>query len=292
VSEQAPQAAPRSLSGKRALVVVDEEVSGDELTRSLLDHLGNDVEEVFVVAPALPDSKLDLLMGAVDEAIPPARERLEGTLAQLREAGLNARGEVGDSDPIQAMSDEIVKFGPEQVVLVCHREGDGPAENELLEQAERNFDVPVLQILVNRAEARAEEPEVLDVQSTSRGADAGKGSKTAYKGLPELNKREVMGLVVAIVGTIVLGILTAAGFSADHVRGGNHEESRLGTEVIAMALISIGFALINLGHITGLLIFQGVRFQGRPASFMARISLYGTPVAILTCVVLLLIASN
>jgi hypothetical protein len=186
------------------------------------------------------------------------------------------------------MSDEIVKFGPEQVILVSHDEDDGPAEKELLEQAERNFDVPVLQIVVDRSP----EPEVLDVQSTTTGADAGKGGKTAYKGLPELNKREVMGIVVAIVGTVILGILTAAGFSADHVKGGDHEESRLGTEVIAMALISIGFALINLGHITGLLIFQGVRFQGRPTKFMARTSLYGTPVAILICVVLLLVASN
>jgi hypothetical protein len=291
MSEQAQQGA-RTGAGKRALVVVDEEVSGEELTRSLLDHLDRGLEEVFVVAPALPDSKLDLLMGNVDEAIPPAKERLEATLAQLREAGLNVRGEVGDSDPIQAMSDEIVKFGPGQVILVSHREGDGPAENELLEQAERNFELPVLQILVNRAEDRAEEPEVLDVQSTTPGAGAGKKTKTAYKGMPELNKRDVMGIAVAIVGTIILGILTAAGFNADQVRGGDHEESRLGTEVIAMALISIGFALINLGHITGLLIFQGVRFEGRPTRFMSRTSLYGTPVAILACIVLLLIAEH
>jgi hypothetical protein len=277
---------------RRALVVVDEEVSGEELTRSLLDHLKDGLGEVFVVAPALPDSKLDLLMGNVDEAIPPAKERLEATLAQLREAGLDARGEVGDADPIQAMSDEIVKFDPEQVILVAHREDDGPAEKELLSQAERNFEVPVLQIVVDRAEDGAEEPKVLDVQSTTPGADAGRGTSTAYKGLPELSRRDVLGIVVAIVGTIILGVLTAAGFSADHVKGGDHEESRLGTEVIAMALISIGFAPINLGHITGLLIFQGVRFQGRPTKFMARTSLYGTPVAVLACVVLLLVAEH
>jgi hypothetical protein len=287
MSEQFPQGA-RTNAARRALVVVDEEVSGEELTRSLLDRLGRDVEEVFVVAPALPDSKIDLLMGAVDEAIPPAQERLEGTLEQLRAAGLSARGEVGDAEPIQAMSDEIVKFGPEQIVLISHREGDGPAENELLEQAERNFELPVLQIVVDRSP----EPEVLDVQSTTPGADAGKGTRTAYKGLPELNRRDVLGIVVAIVGTIILGILTAAGFSADHVRAGDHEEGRLTAEVVAMALISIAFALVNLGHITGLLLFQGVRFEGRPTKFMARISLYGTPVAVLVCVVLLLIAEG
>jgi hypothetical protein len=273
---------------RRALVVIDEEVSGEELTRSLLDHLKDGLEEVFVVAPALPESKLDFLTGEVDEAIPPARERLETTLEQLREAGLAARGEVGDSDPIQAMSDEMLKFAPEQVILVSHADGESPGEKELLKHAEGNFDVPVLQIVVS-AEP---EPEVLDVNRTTPGATRGKGTDTAYKGLPALNRVEVLSIVVAIVGTIALGILTAAGFSADNVRAGDHEEGRLSVEVVAMALISIGFLLINLGHIVGLLLMQGVRFEGRPTRWFSRISLYGTPLAVVVCVVLLLIAEG
>lgn len=278
----------RTVFGKRALVVVDEEVSGEELTRSLLGHLGGAVEEVFVVAPALPGSKLDLLTGEVDEAIPPARERLEATLDTLRDAGLDARGEVGDPDPLQAMSDEIVKFQPEEVLLVSHRDGDGPAEKELLEKAEGNFDVPVLQIVVNRDP----EPKVLDVKSTTPGAERGRRTSTAYKGLPALNRRDTLAIAVAIVGTIALGILTAAGFSASHTGAGDHEEGRLGVEVVLMALISIGFLLINLGHIVGLLVFQSVEFEGRPNRFFSRLSLIGTPIAVLVCVVLLLVAEG
>jgi hypothetical protein len=286
-TDRFPQGA-RTAFGKRALVVVDEEVSGSELTRSLLGHLGKGVEEVFVVAPALPESKLDYLTGEVDEAIPPARERLEKTLESLREAGLPARGEVGDSDPIQAMSDEMLKFEPEEIILVSHPDGDGPGEKELLKHAEGNFDVPVLQIVVDHAS----EPNVLDVRSTTPGAERGKGTSTAYQGLPALNRVENLSIVVAIVGTIALGILTAAGFSADHVRGGNHEEGRLSAEVVAMALISIAFLLINLGHIIGLLLMQGVRFEGRPTRWISRISLFGTPIAVVVCVVLLLIAES
>jgi hypothetical protein len=286
-TDRFPQGA-RTAFGKRALVVVDEEVSGSELTRSLLGHLGKEVEEVFVVAPALPESKLDYLTGEVDEAIPPARERLEATLESLREAGLSASGEVGDSDPIQAMSDEMLKFEPEKVILVSHPDGDGPGEKELLKHAEANFDVPVLQIVVDRAP----EPNVLDVQSTRPGAKRGKGTSTAYQGLPALNRVETLSIVVAIVGTIALGILTAAGFSADHARAGDHEEGRLSAEVVAMALISIAFLLINLGHIIGLLLMQGVRFEGRPTRWFSRISLFGTPIAVVVCVVLLLIAEG
>jgi hypothetical protein len=262
---------------RRALLVIDEEVSGEDLTRSLLDHLEDGLGEVFVVAPALPDSKLDLLMGSVDEAIPPAKERLEATIAQLRDAGLEARGEVGDSDPIQAMSDEIVKFDPEQVILVSHADGETPAENELLRHVEGNFAVPVLQIVVS-AEP---EPEVLDVNRTTPGPARGEGTDTAYEGLPALNRTEV-----------ILGILTAAGFSADKVTAGDHEESRLGTEVIVMALLSIGFLLVNLGHIVGLILMQGIRFEGRPTAWFSRVSLYGTPVAVLVAVGLLLVAEH
>jgi hypothetical protein len=146
----------------------------------------------------------------------------------------------------------------------------------------------VLEIVVTR-EA---EPEVVDVKTTTPGAGRGEGTKTAYRGLPALNRRDTLGIVVAIVGTIALGILTAAGFSASHTGAGDHEESRLGTEVVLMALISIAFLLINLGHIVGLLLFQSVEFQGRPNRFISRLSLFGTPAAVLVCVVLLLIAEN
>jgi hypothetical protein len=90
------------ITTNRALVVIDEAVNGRELTRALTERLEGGIEEVFVVAPALPESRLELMMGDVDDAIPPARERLEETLEALRAAGAKASGEVGDSDPIQA----------------------------------------------------------------------------------------------------------------------------------------------------------------------------------------------
>src|SRR6187399_2074503 len=127
---------------KRALVVVNEQVAGGDLRDVLLAHLGRGVSEVFVVAPALADSGLKHTMGDIDEAIGPARERLRRTLHELRDAGFDADGEVGDSDPVQAISDEIVKFGPEQIIVVAHRDEEGAfAEKGLLEQAERDFDL-------------------------------------------------------------------------------------------------------------------------------------------------------
>jgi hypothetical protein len=276
----------RTAVGKRALVVINEKVRGEELTSSLVNHLGQGVEEVFVVAPALPESGIDLIMGAVDEAIPPARERLEQTLEQLNEAGLNARGEVGDSDPIQAMSDEIVKFEPEQIVVVAHSEAEGGlAEKGLLEQAERDFDLPVLELVVDRAP----EPTVLDVKSTKAGAGRRRGWRPSSN-LPPLNKRDIAGILVAVVGTIALGLLAAKGVSNSHSNGNDHEENRMGAEVAAMILIALAMALINLAHVVGLFLFQSVRYDGIFSRFFAKLSLIGTPIALVASGVLLIIS--
>ena len=47
---------PHRNGGKRALVVANETVGGNELRDSLISHLGEGIDEVFVVAPALTES--------------------------------------------------------------------------------------------------------------------------------------------------------------------------------------------------------------------------------------------
>ena len=270
-------------NGKRALVVANEKVSGKELRDSLRNHLDNGVSEVFVVAPALAGSGLKHVMGDVDEAIEPARERLEATIQELREAGIEARGEVGDSDPIQAIKDEIVKFEPEQVLLVAHRDEEGAfAEKGLLEHAERDIEIPVLELVVNHDR----EPEVIDVQSSRPRAEARRGWRPSYN-LPPLSKRDLAGIVVAIVGTIIVGVLAAKGVANSHSNGNDHEENRLGAEAAAMVLIALGIALVNLAHVVGLFLFQSVRYEGPFSRLFARLSLFGTPTAIVVSLILL-----
>lgn len=278
-----PQGA-RTNAGKRALVVANEKVSGEHLVRAALTHLGPGVEEVFVVAPALAGSALDHYMGDIDAAIPPARERLETTLREFHRAGVEARGEVGDSDPIQAISDEIVKFEPEQILVIAHRDEEGAfAEKGLLEQAERDFDLPVLELVVTHEE----KPEILDVKSTRPRAGRRKGWRPSYN-WPPLSSREIGGILVAIIGTILLGILATKGVGDSNNKGGDHEEGRLGAEAAAAILIALGMALINLAHVVGLFLFQSVRYDGIFSRFFARLSLIGTPVALVVCAALVL----
>jgi hypothetical protein len=282
-----PQGA-RTTAGKRALVVSNEKVSGDRLVGSVLGHLGREVEEIFVVAPALADSALDHIMGDVDAAIPPARRRLETTLREFHDAGIEARGEVGDSDPIQAISDEIVKFEPDQILVVAHTDDEGAfAEKGLLEQAERDFDLPVVELVVTH-EA---EPKLLDAKSTRPLAGRRKGWLPSYN-WPPLTRREVGGILVAIIGTLLLGILAAKGVAGSHGNGNDHEEGRLGAEAAAAVLIALGMALINLAHVVGLFLFQSVRYEGIFSRFFARLSLIGTPIALVVSALLVLVVQK
>jgi hypothetical protein len=275
----------RTTTGKRALVVANEKIAGDQLVGAVLRHLGEGVEELFVVAPALADSALDHIMGDVDAAIPAARERLEATLQEFRESGVDARGEVGDSDPIQAISDEIVKFDPDQILVVAHPDDEGAfAEKGLLEQAERDFDLPVLELFVTHNA----EPELLDAKSTRPVAGRRKGWRPSYN-WPPLAHRDVAGILVAIVGTLLLGILAAKGVADSHNNGNDHEEGRLGAEAAAAVLIALGMALVNLAHVVGLFLFQSVRYEGIFSRFFAKVSLIGTPIAVVVSAVLVLL---
>jgi hypothetical protein len=266
---------------KRALVVVNEQVAGSELRDALLTHLSKGVSEVFVVAPALADSGLKHTMGDIDDAIEPARERLRGTLQELRNAGLNADGEVGDSDPVQAINDEIIKFGPEQILVVAHRDEEGAfAEKGLFEQAERDFDLPVTELVVNCDE----EPEVLDVKSSKPVAGRKKGWRPSYN-WPPLSRRDVVGVLVAIIGTLFLGVL-AAECVGDATGQHDLEEGRLGAACAASILIALAMALINLAHVVGLFLFQSVGYEGIFSRFFARLSLFGTPAAIVLVLLL------
>lgn len=268
---------------ERVLLVVDEEISGDALSRSVAEHLGDTTTEVFVVAPALTDSALKQQMGDVDDAMGPAQERLERSLEALRSAGYQARGEVGDADPLLAMGDEVMKFAPERIVVVEHREAEeAPAEHGLVERSERDFSQPVTHLVVDTS---GDEPRVVSVEQTEPGAGRDKGPQPSSN-FPPLSKRDVLGVVVAVVGTITLGVLAGACAASD--ASPDLEEGRLDGVCPALILIAIVGALVNLAHVVGLFLFQSVRYEGIWERFFARMSLYGTPIAVVVSLVLYL----
>ena len=256
---------------KGVLLVANEAVEGEALGKAVLDQLG-DQRKVFVVAPALVDSALKHHFGDVDEAIPVAEERLRRSLRWLRDHGVDARGEVGDSDPLIAASDEVNKFGPHRIVVIAHRAEEGAhAETDLEGRAERDLDQPLTELIVD---TDGGEPRVVDVITTAPGAERAKGRRASLN-LPPMTTRDLAGIAVAIVGTLVLGALA----SANAADGGLD-----GFSGPALILLATGIALINLAHVVGLLFFQSVRYSGPFETLFARLSLIGTPLAVAVAV--------
>jgi len=149
--ERPPQTAPRPhAEGERRILVVANETVGGRTLRSMILEKSLDVrEEVLVVTPAL-NSPLKHWVSDEDEARAAAQERLDESLAKLAEAGVGARGEVGDSDPLQAIEDALRTFGADEIILSTHPEGRSNwLESGVVEKARQRFAVPITHVVVD-----------------------------------------------------------------------------------------------------------------------------------------------
>jgi hypothetical protein len=135
----------------RILVVANETVGGEELRKLLQAKAAGMREEVLVVCPAL-NSKLRTWTSDEDGARSAAQERLDASLARLTDAGVEARGEIGDGDPLQAIEDALRTFPADEIVISTHPPGRSNwLEAGIVPRAEQRFDVPVVHVVVDLA---------------------------------------------------------------------------------------------------------------------------------------------
>ena len=156
--ERPPQTAPRPhAEGERRILVVANETVGGETLRSMILERSADVrEEVLVVTPAL-NSPLRHWVSDEDDARAAAQERLDASLAKLAAAGVQARGEVGDGDPLQAMEDALRTFGADEIIISTHPEGRSHwLERGVVEKARARFAVPITHVVVDLEREREE----------------------------------------------------------------------------------------------------------------------------------------
>ena len=134
---------------RRILVVANETVGGSELLDVLRTKAEGVREHVLVVTPAL-NSPLRHWASDEDGARAAAQHRLDDSLAQLAREGIDARGEVGDGDPLQAMEDALRTFGADEIVISTHPEGRSHwLERSVVSQARERFDVPITHVIVD-----------------------------------------------------------------------------------------------------------------------------------------------
>ena len=118
---------------------------------ALADEIARRVNDtpapVLVVAPAL-NSRLRHWVSDVDGAVAQARDRARLAVAELRERGVRARGEVGDSNPLLAIDDALAGFPASEIVIVTHPEGRSNwLERGLIEKATARFDLPITHLV-------------------------------------------------------------------------------------------------------------------------------------------------
>jgi GABA permease len=133
------------------LVVANETVEGTVLVETVRDIALSRDADVFVVAPAL-NSRLRHWMSDSDRAHGAAKQRLENTLARLKDAGVRAGGEVGDADPLLAIEDAIHIFPADEIVIGTHPEQRSNwLAHDLVSRACARFELPVAHVVVDVA---------------------------------------------------------------------------------------------------------------------------------------------
>jgi hypothetical protein len=133
----------------KVLVLTPEPVDADAVRGAL----GADAEgaEVLVISPATNQSKLAFWVSDSDDAIVEAERAEKETVERLQEAGVEARGDTGESEPAVALQDALATFPADRIVVFSHPAGDRDyREDQGLAEVEQRFGVPVIHATISR----------------------------------------------------------------------------------------------------------------------------------------------
>lgn len=134
---------------RRVLVVANETVGGDELVSAISTLALTQTTSFLVICPAL-NSRLKTWTSDEDLARAAAQERLGATLERLGSVGIEARGEIGDSDPLVAVEDAVRTFKPDEIVISTLPPGKSNwLERGIVDSVRVRFDVPVTHVVVD-----------------------------------------------------------------------------------------------------------------------------------------------
>jgi hypothetical protein len=126
----------------KVLAVTPEPINAEALRDALGDE-AEDTDEVKVVAPALNESPAAFWVSDSDEAIEEAERTQRESVRELRDEGVEASGESGESDPLLAVQDALVTFPADRIVVFLHPDEERRyREADLAGEVERRFGRP------------------------------------------------------------------------------------------------------------------------------------------------------
>jgi hypothetical protein len=139
--------------GKKILVVANETVSGHALIDAVKRHAESGAAHVHVICP-LSEPKHGYVIHEADvrEA---TENRLAMTIAQLKEAGVDATGEVMDPDPYSAIMDALGHEDFDEIIISTHPETrSGWLRQDLVTRVQQAARRPVEHVVVDLDEDR------------------------------------------------------------------------------------------------------------------------------------------
>lgn len=138
-----------NINRQKILVIANETSTGNELHEAIEARMITADDEVLVIAPAL-NTRLRHWLSDIDPARDAAELRLAACVEQLRRRGIDSEGEVGDSDPLQAIEDALCDFAADELVISTHDEGHSNwLARDVVGRASERFELPLTHVEVD-----------------------------------------------------------------------------------------------------------------------------------------------
>ncbi|HEV2724219.1 MAG TPA: universal stress protein [Thermoleophilaceae bacterium] len=156
---------------KSILVVANETVGGTALIEAVKRHADEGAVAVHVICPQNQPKHGHVIY---DESVRNAAEnRLAITIAELREAGLEATGEIADPDPYSAIMDAVGERDFEEIIISTHPETrSGWLRQDLITRVGQATRRPVEHVVVDLAADDEEVTRTLVVANQTVGGQA------------------------------------------------------------------------------------------------------------------------
>ena len=139
--------------GVRYLVVANQTLGGERLREKLREIAGPDTFAHLVVPATPANLSVDVEFSAMDDATAAqegrsrAQQRLRQGLAMIKNQGIDASGEVGHPDPMEAIADAMAGGDYDEIILSTLPGGISRwIKMDLPSRAGRRFELPVTHI--------------------------------------------------------------------------------------------------------------------------------------------------
>src|SRR5215210_4850157 len=155
---------------KRILVVANETVAGKPLIEAVKKHADAGQVSVHVISPQNEPKHGYVIYE--EHARDAAENRLEMTLALLREEGIEADGEIMDPDPYSAIMDAVGEHEYDEIIVSTHPETrSGWLRQDLISRVEKDTSCPVEHVVVDLDRDREQGRRALVVANQTVGGE-------------------------------------------------------------------------------------------------------------------------